>query len=66
MNAKLPSLPGLEPNMEPGAARLLSPMKEILEVREGRRGDPLQRSATLQDLLDLGLASREQLMGMKD
>ena len=58
----LPALPGLDPGLDPKTARLLGPVKEILEVREGRRGDPLQRAATLAVLLALGLADREQLL----
>lgn len=57
----LPALPDLDPTVDAGTARLLAPLKEIVEVREGLRGQPAQRFATLADLLDLGIITAEQL-----
>lgn len=61
----LPALPEVAPSADPSAAALLAPLKEIVEVREGLRGDPLARFVSLADLVALGLASREQVLALK-
>lgn len=61
---KLPALPDVPPGADPGAVALLAPLKEIVEVREGLRGEPLARFASLADLVALGLVSREQALAL--
>ena len=58
----LPGLPGLDPVADPQLARVVAPIKEIIEVREGLRGNPLERFATLADLVALGLATQDQVL----
>ncbi len=60
----LPALPDVPPGTDPRAAALLGPLKELVEVREGLRGDPLARFASLADLVALGLVSREQALAL--
>jgi hypothetical protein len=38
---------------------VLNALKEIVEVREGRRGNPLDRAVTMRDLVELGLVEKE-------
>jgi len=59
----LPALPDVPPGTDPRAAALLTPLKEIVEIREGLRGDPLARFVTLADLVALGLVSRQMALG---
>jgi len=50
-DCKLPEIPfasGVEQNLQ----RLLSPIKETLDIMTGRIGDPLCRVVTIEDLLD--------------
>ena len=52
--AKLPAIvipAGLDRSM----AALLAAVKERLEVREGERGNPFERSVTVRDLVDAGV-----------
>lgn len=60
----LPALPEVAPGTDSRAAALLGPLKELVEVREGLRGDPLARFASLADLVALGLISREQALAL--
>lgn len=47
--ARLPAI-NVPQGLEPGLRDVLSAMKERLEVREGSRGQPLERAATMRDL----------------
>ena len=48
---KIPSIPDIR-NIDPDAANVLNAIKEIIEVREGLRGDTLDRFVTYRDLVD--------------
>jgi hypothetical protein len=65
MNQQKPALPGLDGGLDPRVARLMAPIKEIIETREGLRGDPLERHVTLADLVNLGLVSKETALGLR-
>lgn len=52
----LPAIPDLPPNTDPKLRAVINAMKEALEVRLGRRGDPMEEMLTRQDLVDTGLA----------
>lgn len=52
---KTPSIPPVPLEVDMGLKRILDPIKEIVELREGKRGDPLQRFVTFQDMIDMGL-----------
>lgn len=47
---KTPALPSPEDSGFPSA------LKELMEVREGKRGNPMDRNVTFRDLVDAGLA----------
>ena len=53
---KVPSIITIPPNVEPNLKRSLESVKEALEIRLGRRGDPRDRAITLRELIDSGLA----------
>ena len=52
---QVPSIPAI-PRNEREAEAFNNSIKEILEVRLGRRGDPKDRAVTLRELIDSGLA----------
>lgn len=54
---KVPSLTQLPANTDPALARWLSALREIVLVREGNKGDPLDASVTFRDLVDAGIAT---------
>ena len=47
--ASIPEPPG---DLSPGAIKFLTAIKETVEVREGKRGNTLDRSIVVRDLLD--------------
>ena len=58
---RAPAIPAIPPEMDPRVRVVLEPVKEILELREGRRGAPGDRVVTWRDLVRLGLAGEEDL-----
>ena len=54
-NTKVPSIPAV-PKNEREATAFNNSIKEALEVRLGRRGDPKDRAVTLRELIDSGMA----------
>ncbi len=60
----LPALPEVPSGIDSRVASVLAPLKEVVEVREGLRGDPLARFATLADLVSLGLIDRTQALAL--
>ena len=58
MTTKLPGLPPVPSNLGPDATAYLKALGEALEVRLGRRGDPIDRAVTLRELVDSGLATQ--------
>lgn len=59
---KLPSVPA----QDPATRRFLDAAKEIIEVGEGQRGDPLDAKVTRRDLTDIGLAELRSRKGGGD
>ena len=55
---KISTIPEIPPGVDPKLHRILAAVKEALEVRLGRRGDPLEEAITKRDLLDAGIAKR--------
>jgi len=59
---KIPPLGRVNPEMDDESRKLLQNVKEILEVREGRRGsDYLDKAVTYRDLVTLGLITESQV-----
>jgi hypothetical protein len=54
---KLPGLKPIPAGIDRELAGSLTAIQEALEVRLGRRGDPLDRAITLRELIDSGLAT---------
>ena len=54
---KLPALKNIPPKTDRELKIALDSMKEAVEVRLGRRGDPLDRAVTLRELIESGLAT---------
>ena len=54
---KLPALKNIPPKTDRELKIALDSMKEAVEVRLGRRGDPLDRAVTLRELIENGLAT---------
>lgn len=55
---KLPALKNIPPKTDRELKLALDSIKEAVEVRLGRRGDPLDRAVTLRELIDSGLATK--------
>tara|TARA_R100001460_G_scaffold7255_1_gene18612 strand:+ start:4119 stop:8192 length:4074 start_codon:yes stop_codon:yes gene_type:complete len=55
MTTKLPALKNIPPKTDRELKLALDSIKEALEVRLGRRGDPLDRAVTLRELSDSGI-----------
>ena len=53
---KVPSIFNIPSNLSPELKQFAESIKEAVEVRLGRRGDPKDRSVTLRELIDSGLA----------
>lgn len=53
---RLSTIPDLPSKLDPQLRRWLSTVKEALDVRLGRRGDPYEAAVTFNDLVDIGLA----------
>ena len=56
MSTKLPGIPALPKDLSPDMAAYLNAITQVLQVRLGRIGDPLDRAITLRELIDSGLA----------
>jgi len=57
MATKLPALKNIPPKTDRELKIALDSIKEAVEVRLGRRGDPLDRAVTLRELVESGLAT---------
>lgn len=55
MTTKLPGVPSLPAGITPQMKAYLTALSEIVEVRTGTRGDPLDRGVTVRELIDSGL-----------
>lgn len=56
MTTKLPGIPAIPANLDPQTKAYLKALTEVVLVRTGRIGDPLDRSVTLRELIESGLA----------
>ena len=54
---KVPAIKNIPAQIDTETKLALESMKEALEVRLGRRGDPKDRAVTLRELIDSGLAT---------
>ena len=54
---KVPAIKNIPANIEPETKLALESIKEAVEVRLGRRGDPKDRAVTLRELIESGLAT---------
>ena len=57
---KIPGFPKPPSTVDAELRRFLETLVEAIEIRLGRRGDPLDRAVTLRELIDSGLAKRLQ------
>ena len=57
-STKVPALYQIPARLDPDLKRHLESVSEALNVRLGRRGDPLDRAVTLRELMDGGIAKR--------
>ncbi|MFW5489147.1 MAG: hypothetical protein ACNI3A_12160 [Desulfovibrio sp.] len=55
----LPAIPDVPDSADPMTAPALRALKEIIEVREGLRGNPQDKAVTLRDLYEMGLIQRK-------
>ena len=55
---KVPAIKNIPAKTDPETKLALESMKEALEVRLGRRGDPIDRAVTLRELIESGLATQ--------
>lgn len=60
----LATIPELPANTDPALRRTLTAMKEALDVRLGRRGDPMEEGVTKRDLVAAGLAKKVGVSGL--
>lgn len=56
---KIPDLPDPDARNQVNLQRFLESLREIVQTREGRRGDPMDKVVTFRDLLGIGLATRQ-------
>ena len=54
---KVPSIYKIPSKADPELKQFAESIKEAVEVRLGRRGDPRDRAITLRELIDSGLAT---------
>lgn len=67
MATKLPGLKNIPPKTDRELKIALDAIKEALEVRLGRRGDPLDRAVTLRELSDSGIVKvRNKAVGVEN
>ena len=61
---QLATIPEVPNGVDPALRRTLTAIKEALDVRLGRRGDPLEEGVTRRDLIDAGLAKKVGSAGL--
>lgn len=62
MSEKLPHIPSVH-KLDDNIKSIVKPMKEILETREGRIGGAGSKSVTYDDLVALGLITKDDIPG---
>ena len=55
---KVPGFPKVPASVDPQTRQFLAALVEAVEIRLGRKGDPIDRAITLRELIDSGLAKR--------
>lgn len=55
---KVPGFPKVPASANPELRQYLEKVSEAVEIRLGRRGDPIDRAVTLRELIDSGMAKR--------
>ena len=59
-NTTIPGFLNIPGNVDPELKRFLENLAEAVEIRLGRKGDPLDRAITLRELVDSGMAETLQ------
>lgn len=60
---KVPAIPQVPAGIDPALTRFLSAIKEVMQVREGSKGNALDSAVTFRDLVDAGLATTSGYTG---
>jgi len=55
---KVPGIGKLPPSLDPQTRQIIESIIEAVEIRLGRKGDPIDRAITLRELIDSGLATQ--------
>ena len=55
MAAKLPHLPAIPSDLTPSQREFFDALIQYIEVRDGRRGDPMEQNVTFRDLENVGV-----------
>ena len=55
---KVPGFPKVPASVDPQTRQFLAALVEAVEIRLGRKGDPIDRAITLRELIESGLAKR--------
>ena len=53
---KIPGIGKVPPSLDPQTRQIIESIIEAVEIRLGRKGDPIDRAITLRELIDSGLA----------
>jgi hypothetical protein len=56
-STKVPDIPEVPASADPSLRKFLDAVRQVVQVREGNRGDPLDAVVTYRDLIDGGFAS---------
>jgi len=62
MPHNVPQIPSVQ-SLEADIKKVVKPMKEIIETREGLIGNKEDKFVTFQSLVDLGLITSDQIPG---
>lgn len=60
MSTKIPGIPRPPANLDIETRRFLETLTEIIEIRLGTRGDPLDRAVTARELIASGVAAERK------
>ncbi|URI08924.1 hypothetical protein MW290_25485 [Aquincola tertiaricarbonis] len=59
----IPDLPDVDPKNPDSLRRFMGALKEIVQTREGRRGQKLDKAVTFRDLQDIGIVQQQPTTG---
>lgn len=65
LKRSLPPIPDLPTSVDPAIRSAFTALKEALEVRLGRRGDPLEQAVTKREMVEAGLAKLTSPLGQE-